>query len=191
MKEKENKAKPRHLLLVIFSKLCIPVSLLPRDEWVHDWGPACVAAQSADLETGEVALGLPHAPLSWAEQSGGDKGLQAWRPHLLILMVLHRPGHCLPLQRPTFRKGVSIAYSCADWQQGATVRFRLGQGRRSTLHFLGSWHLKCILCPSGGERGEGRARRLSHILPCTIMYISYVVNFNVDIFQALPGNGQV
>ena len=85
-----------------------------------------------------------------------DKGLQAWRPHLLILMVLHRPGHCLPLQRPTFRKGVSIAYSCADWQQGATVRFRLGQGRRSTLHFLGSWHLKCILCPSGGERGEGR-----------------------------------
>lgn len=35
------------------------------------------------------------------------------------------------------------------------------------------------------------ARRLSHILPCTIMYISYIVNFNVDIFQALPGNGQV
>lgn len=34
------------------------------------------------------------------------------------------------------------------------------------------------------------AGRLSHILPRASMYISFVVNLNVNIFQALPGIGR-
>ena len=86
--------------------------------------------------------------MSWAVRWGqGASGLEATPPHA---------GHCLPLQRPTFKEGVSIAYSWADWQQGATVRFRLGQGRRSTLHFLGSWHLMWVhTMPLGKGKGWG------------------------------------
>ena len=157
MRKKENKAKPRHSPLSIFSKLLVPASLLPRGS-----GPTTRAqpvlllrTQSVGLEDGKKDGVWPTSlsfPTSWA--AGWRRGLQGWRPHLLMpVPAAPQTWSLLTSSEPDLRGGrfhslfLPMLSKRAPQSGSAEVKaWRQSVKPGPTLHFPGSWH-RTQVCP--------------------------------------------